>query len=294
MPHPSDDVSGPVPLDDPDAARLHVVSGVVPACSGVSLHHTRHGDELEIEIVAEGDDPTGTGSVDAAVRAIETITTLPAAAGARVHLAAEHAPDRLAPLPEAVADAAGFSVRRDLLQLRRPLPFPADHPARSASVVPTRTLQPGTADEEAWVRVNNRAFATHPDQGRESVDTLHDRMAEPWFDPSGFLVADDEQRPGELAGFCWTKVHLSTETDPMLGEIYVIGVDPSHRGEGLGPSFVIAGLDHLAARGIGTANLYVDAGNEPAVRLYDRLGFHTHARRRVYTAAAATEAPAAP
>lgn len=219
--------------------------------------------------------------------------------GIAVHLAAEHPAGGLDPRPEAVAHAAGLTDRRDLLQMRRSLPVEPDHPQRlSAPAIRTRPFVPGV-DDAAWIRVNNRAFADHPDQGREDQATLTTRMAEPWFDAAGFLVSDEEGevearsasgRDGsgnasELSGFCWTKVHPEVaDVEPALGEIYVIGVDPRHRGEGLGPAFVLAGLDHLSAQGIGTAVLYVDADNEPARRLYDRLGFSVHRRRRVYTA----------
>src|SRR5699024_10507531 len=128
----------------------------------------------------------------------------------------------------------------------------------------------------------NRAFADHPDQGSETIETLAARRSEGWYDPSGFLVLDDPDEPGELAGFCWTKVHPGVDGLPSLGEIYVIGVDPDHAGRGLGSQLVIAGLDHLAARGIPTANLYVEGDNESALRLYDRLGFTVYERRRVY------------
>ena len=163
------------------------------------------------------------------------------------------------------------------------LPIAADHPMRAKLVdVSTRAFVPGT-DDEAWLRVNNRAFADHPDQGHETALTLAGRMDEPWFDAAGFLVVDDDRRPGELAAFCWTKVHAAAGTDPRLGEIYVIGVDPSRQGEHLGPSLVVAGLDHLAATGVPVGMLYVDESNAPARRLYDQLGFATHRRRRVYT-----------
>lgn len=286
MPHSDDDVRSAAGAPS-TGTQLHAVSGSAAVAEGVGLHHARRGDTLEIEIevdrAAGTDAPADDHLVEATAHGIGEILQLPAAHGANVHLAADHRPDHLSALPEAVADRLGFTARRDLLQLRRPLPVPADHEARSGPSVSTRPIEPGGPDEGAWIRVNNRSFAAHPDQGQESPVTLHARMDEPWFDPSGFLVADDSDRLGELSGFCWTKVHLPADGDPMMGEIYVIGVDPSHRGEGLGPAFVLAGLDHLAGRGIATSVLYVDADNDPAVRLYDRLGFHTHARRRVYT-----------
>jgi mycothiol synthase len=214
-------------------------------------------------------------------------------APARLMLAADHPGGAIHPLPEAVADAAGLTDRRDLFQLRRSLPVPADHPARAtAPPVATRPFVPGV-DDDPWVRTNNRAFADHPDQGRETRGTLADRMAEPWFEPADFLVLDDTDRPGELAGSCWTKIHPADPATERLalGEIYVIGVDPARQGDQLGPALVLAGLDHLASRGLTTAVLYVDGSNRGARRLYDRLGFTVHSRRRVYTAPETSSAP---
>jgi len=257
--------------------------------TGATVSFTRRGDEVELTLSAlpdPGDDR------DAAIEAVTRLALLvkraadqPELAGARVHLAAEHDAAVDDPVSDAVARMAGLTDRRDLLQLRRPLPVQADHPARpSAPRVALRPFRLGR-DVDAWLRVNNRAFADHPDQGRETAETLTARMAEPWYDPADFLVSDDPARPGELTGFCWTKRHRPADPDPALGEIYVIAVDPSHRGEGQGPSFVLAGLDHLSEVGLRTAVLYVDADNGPARRLYDRLGFVPHRIRRVYSAA---------
>jgi mycothiol synthase len=69
-----------------------------------------------------------------------------------------------------------------------------------------------------------------------------------------------------------------------MGEIYVIAVDPDFAGLGLGRALTLAGLDHLASKGLRIGMLYVDAGNTPAVRLYEKLGFTVDHVDRAYTA----------
>lgn len=177
-----------------------------------------------------------------------------------------------------LADQCGLEPVRTLHEMRRPLPL-GEH-----ATVPTRSFRPGEDDAE-WVRLNNRAFADHGEQGGWSVESLALRMAEPWFDPDGFRL---HERDGRIAAFCWTKLH--DELDPVVGEIYVIAVDPDFHGSGLGRELTLAGLDSIAARGVGVANLYVDAANTAAVALYDRLGFEIHRTRIAY----AGELPPAP
>ncbi len=169
------------------------------------------------------------------------------------------------------ARAAGLTRVRDLLQMRRPLPVGIDW---SIEVRPFVRGQ----DEDAWLRVNNRAFAKHPEQGAWDRDGLEEVLAEPWFDPRGFLLHEIE---GEPAGFCWTKVH--PDERPPLGEIFVIAVDPKFGGRGLGRELTLAGLDHLCRQGLTVGMLYVDSTNEPALRLYENLGFVVDHIHRGYT-----------
>jgi mycothiol synthase len=179
---------------------------------------------------------------------------------------------------DALAAGRGLAVERELWQMRVPLPVGIRAPLPEG--VTLRAFVPGVDDAE-WLAVNNRAFAADPDQGGWTVDTLASRMAEEWFDPQGFLVADDR---GRMAGFCWTKVHppRPPHEPHALGEIYVIGVNPDDQGRGLGRTLTVAGLDHLHRQGIDVGMLFVDASNTAAVGLYRALGFVTSRVDRAY------------
>lgn len=178
------------------------------------------------------------------------------------------------PAHQAVAARLGLHPGRHLHQLRRPLP------TGMVVTITTRAFRPGY-DDEAWLAVNNRAFRAHPEQGGWDLETLRARQAEPWFDPDGFLLHQDD---GRLTGFCWTKVHPATVADPELGEIYVIAVDPDAHGGGLGRQLTLAGLASLAERGVPTGMLYVDASNTGAMALYRKLGFEVHHTNTAYSA----------
>jgi mycothiol synthase len=168
------------------------------------------------------------------------------------------------------ADAArfGFTPERDLLQMRVPLPLPPGVVASARPVV-TRPFEPGR-DDEAWLDINNRAFAGHPEQSAWTLEDLHERTTAEWFDPEAFLMVDDEDGTG-LLGSCWNKVHH--ESKPVMGEIYVISVDPARHGAGWGRALTVAGLQWIAAQGITVGMLYTTASNTPAVALYTSLGF---------------------
>jgi len=240
------------------------VGGALVGYAQLSRGHETWG----LEVVVRPDHRTpgtevGTSLLAAAVREIRR------QGGGHVHL--------WVPKPtahsDAMAESCGLTRGRDLYQMRRPLPV-----EDARATVPTRPFEPGV-DEAAWLEVNNRAFASHPEQGGWTLDTMFEREAEAWFDPGGFLL---HERDGRLAASCWTKVHHDTQ--PPLGEIYVISVDPDFQGLGLGKQLVLAGLEHLFSLGLTVGMLYVDADNETAVRLYRALGFTVDHTDRAYTA----------
>lgn len=176
---------------------------------------------------------------------------------------------------DTLAAKNGLVPERDLLQLRVPLPLPAAIVEKNVEFE-TRPFVVGK-DEAAWLEVNNRAFDWHPEQGGWTSDVLGRRQREPWFDADGFLL---HERDGALAGSCWTKVH--DDLDPVLGEIYVIAVDPAFHGQGLGRALTVAGLQSMANRGVPVGMLYVESTNVAALRLYESLGFRRHHINRAY------------
>ena len=125
-------------------------------------------------------------------------------------------------------------------------------------------------------------------------------MAEPWFDPEGFFLAerigDDGRR---LVGFHWTKVHggsgpahdrrtsrtrttasrASTATTRSARSTSSASTPPSE-GTGLGRALTLVGLRHLRHRGLPDAMLYVDADNAAAIALYTRPRLHPLGDRR--------------
>ena len=164
------------------------------------------------------------------------------------------------PAARALAKSHGFEPARRLLNLRMTVPDPLPLPETADR------FRPGI-DDDSWLQLNARAFAFHPEQGSVVQADLDELEHQPWFDPEDFLVLREN---GSLIGYCWLKIEGSN------GEFYVVGIDPARQGEGLGRRLMAAGFARLAARGIRTAALYVEADNGPAMALYRSLGFTEH------------------
>jgi mycothiol synthase len=311
------EVLGKLDHDETDAVTLLVerateTDGVRPLSEHSTLHLRHGGDERIRHLLAYGDARDGLPHLAGFVH----LDTTDEVAGSSAELVVDPAwrkhglgrllvesaraetPDgRLRLWSHGESDSAaglaasmGYRKIRELRQLRRSLSAPLP-PVVVPDGVIVRTFQPG-ADDAAWVELNALVFADHPEQGGLTLDDLHRRMAEPWFDPAGFFLAERvAQGATPLVGYHWTKVHGSEVVvhdhdghgshvhhehghDP-IGEVYVVGVHPDERGTGLGTALILTGLHHLRGLGLLEAMLYVDASNVAAIRAYERLGF-TH------------------
>ncbi|TDK25628.1 mycothiol synthase [Arthrobacter crusticola] len=264
----------------PGAARVMLFTARPRAGSGGDA-----GDDAELAGVAVVSLPPG-GAPDAGQEAavLELVVAPDARAeGAGSALAAAVAAEKVPGLrawshgnhaaAAALAARHGFRPVRELWRMRQTR-------AADAELVPSpalpdkvrlRTFVPGQ-DEQLWLEANRSAFAHHPEQGSTTLADLQARMAEDWFDPGGFFLAEDTET-SRLLGFHWTKVHAGTGAHPPLGEVYVVGVTPEAQGRGLGKALTVAGIEYLHRRGLQAIMLYVDADNTAAVALYRRLGF---------------------
>lgn len=162
--------------------------------------------------------------------------------------------------------SAGYSPFRDLKILSRSIPaIPAE--------IETREFIPSDCKE--IIRINNAAFYWHPEQGGMTETSLKETQSEAWYTNDDFRILEIN---GELKGFCWMKVHGSSctccdKSKLLKGEIFVIAVDPSLQGQGLGRQLALAGLEWMSKKKIREVFLYVESDNHPALKTYDSLGF---------------------
>ena len=117
-------------------------------------------------------------------------------------------------------------------------------------------------DAPAWIALNARVFAEHPEQGSLTLQDLEQRMSEPWFRAEDFALLWVGH---ELIGYCWLKIQ------DAHAELYVIGIAPEYSGQSLGALLLDEAISRV--RGCDRFSLFVDGDNLPARKLYESRGF---------------------
>lgn len=98
--------------------------------------------------------------------------------------------------------------------------------------------------------------------------------------PAAFGDAALDGRSGALLGFVLSRGAAGE------AEVLTVAVDPAHRRRGIARRLLARHLDRLAAAGIGTLFLEVEAANAAARALYAATGFAEVGRRDAYYRAA--------
>lgn len=123
------------------------------------------------------------------------------------------------------------------------------------------------ADAPAMAKIHAASF--HRGWGTDEFERL---LAE----RAAHAHAVCEGPDGALLGFVLSHVVVPE------GEILTIAIAPRARGKGLGAKLLAHHLGRLAALGVTTSHLEVEAGNAPALALYRRLGYVEAGRRKGY------------
>jgi len=187
---------------------------------------------------------------------------------------------------------AGFVSVGDLAYLRRPRVLASDLADSSEPDWPqgvsTTPFRPGAEGE--FITALDRSYEDTLDCPelcglRDTRDVLDSHRATGRFDPNLWrVVLRDGQPHGALL--------LNPNPEQGSIELVYLGVSPALRGTGVGSALLKWGLALVRARPEPFVTCAVDRRNEPALRLYKRLGFAEFASRAAFVRRAG--APAEP
>jgi mycothiol synthase len=179
-----------------------------------------------------------------------------------------------------------FESIRTVLQMARKLESIPQIPIIGEKIK-IRSFLPGV-DNVNWLKLNNKVFKDHPEQGGWKLSDLNTRLSEDWFDENGFFIVEKNR---QLIASTWTKVKFEkphiigkaqSHLQKITGEIYITAVDPSYTSLGIGRVLTITALKYFKIRGLKEAILYVDHDNKAAVHLYYSLGFNPTSKNILY------------
>lgn len=143
---------------------------------------------------------------------------------------------------------------------------------------PDIRLVPKSAEETArWLPVAMAAYEAARVRAGDTPEqaVAARRLSEEQFFPGGRLVEGHflftVEADGEDAGWLW----IGPSSDPSSWWVWDVAVHEGFRGRGIGRAAMLLAEDVARSQGARAIRLNVFAYNEPAIRLYDDLGYET-------------------
>jgi mycothiol synthase len=160
----------------------------------------------------------------------------------------------------------GFSLVRRFLMLR--LKTDDFHEPQINQVTwQYRYLKHG--EEEKLSQLQNRSFAETWGYNPTGVQEIAYSLSLTGNSPEDVVVASSGDK---LVGYCWTKT-CKEDSAVRTAQVFMLGVDPAYRGQGIGKGVLLMGLGYLRSRGAHIVELTVDSNNQTAYSLYQSVGF---------------------
>jgi mycothiol synthase len=166
-------------------------------------------------------------------------------------------------------------LRRDLHNLAHPLPSAATTPALTYHPYRDGVIQPF---QQTLLRTYRGTLDCPELNGvRDVAEIIEGHEGQGMHDPERWWLAEEAGKPVGV---------LLTADVPELGgwDLSYVGVVPEARGRGVGNALICKALHEARTAGESQLTLAVDARNQPARHLYERLGFEATEEREVYLA----------
>jgi ribosomal protein S18 acetylase RimI-like enzyme len=172
--------------------------------------------------------------------------------------------------------AGGFTHAADLLYLAANLDNLRDEPTTPPFAIESFNI----GDERRLAALIDRTYTgtldcPQLDGLRQTADVIAGYQAVGEFRPELWLIARDR---AEDVGCLFMNLH----PDVRHAEIVYVALIPEVRGRGWGAEFIKKSVELARRAGAERIVLAVDAANQPAIRIYERLGFFEFDRRAVW------------
>jgi mycothiol synthase len=185
-----------------------------------------------------------------------------------------------------VLEELGLREARQHWIMERSLDLPIAEPKTIAGTKMRTYRRP--EDNGAALEAYNSSFADHF-EFHPFTQEIWDYMAgTPDVRPELSWVAEVEEQPGTIAGFCMCQIKSEENKHRGRAEgwIGLLGTIRGWRGKGLGRALLLHGLCSLKSEGVQTALLGVDSESlTGANRLYESVGFQVREHEILYKSA---------